>query len=378
MNPIHEQIGFSQVNNEMMRLELTGAWQRMSRLPNAGDVLSRLSAMAGVRQICFDTQKLTAWDSSLLVFLSKVIAACQTKELLVDKSGLPQGVQRLLDLAVAVPEKKGTRNKPARPSFLAHLGEETLDFLSSAFEIFTFLGEATLALFRFCLGKARYRSVDLYTTIQECGADALPIVSMISLLVGLILAFVGAIQLRMFGAEIYVADLVGIAMVRVMGAVMTGIIMAGRTGAAFAAQIGTMEVNEEIDALRTFGVNPVEFLVLPRMLGLTIMMPLLCLYADLMGILGGLIVGVGMLDINVVQYLMETQKAVSLTDMWIGLFQGTVFGILVALTGCLRGMQCGRSAAAVGDASTSAVVTGIVSIVVTTALVTVVCNVVGI
>jgi phospholipid/cholesterol/gamma-HCH transport system permease protein len=378
MEPIHEQIGFNQIGAGMVNLELTGAWQRTVSLPIAKDVLSHLSSLSSVQKISFDTRGLTGWDSTLLVFLAKVIVACQTKGLAVDQSGLPQGVQRLLTLAAAVPEKKGTRSKPERPSFFGHLGDQTIDFLISVSELFAFIGEALLAMVRFYSGKARYRSVDLYTTIQECGAEALPIVSLISLLVGLILAFVGAIQLKMFGAEIYVADLVGIAMVRVMGAVMTGIIMAGRTGAAFAAQIGTMEVNEEIDALRTLGVNPVEFLVLPRMLGLTIMMPLLCLYADFMGILGGMIVGVGMLDINAAQYFMETSNAVSLTDMWIGLFQGTVFGILVALTGCLRGMQCGRSAAAVGEASTSAVVTGIVSIVVTTALVTMICSVVGI
>ncbi|MDB4444475.1 ABC transporter permease, partial [bacterium] len=213
---------------------------------------------------------------------------------------------------------------------------------------------------------------------QECGIDALPIVSLISLLVGLILAFIGAVQLMMFGAQIYVASLVGISMVRVMGAIMAGIIMAGRTGAAFAAQLGTMQVNEELDALKTMGVEPMEFLVLPRMLALTLMMPLLCLYADLMGILGGLIVGVGLLDLNMAEYINQTKESVSLNHFWVGLFHSLVFGILVALSGCLRGMQCGRSASAVGAAATSAVVTGIVSIVVATAIITLLCNVLGI
>lgn len=227
-------------------------------------------------------------------------------------------------------------------------------------------------------GKARFRRSELVTIMQECGAQALPIVSLISLLVGLILAFVGAVQLAMFGAQIYVASLVGIAIVRVMGAIMTGIIMAGRTGAAFAARLGTMQVNEEIDALATLGISPVEHLVLPRILALVVMMPLLCLYADLMGILGGLIVGVFMLDLNVTEYLTMTQKAVRLRYFWIGLFHSAVFGVLVALAGCMRGIQCGRSASAVGDATTSAVVTGIVSIIVATAVITVVCNILGI
>ena len=202
--------------------------------------------------------------------------------------------------------------------------------------------------------------------------------SLITLLVGLILAFVGAIQLKLFGAQVYVADIVGIAMVRVMGAIMTGIIVAGRTGAAFAAQIGTMQVNEEIDALKTMGISPVEFLVIPRMIALIIMMPLLCIYADLMGILGGMVVGVGMLGINPIEYLNRTQEALKLTTFWIGLFHSAVFGVLVALSGCLRGMQCGRSASDVGYAATSAVVTGIVSIIVATAIITFMCEVLGI
>jgi phospholipid/cholesterol/gamma-HCH transport system permease protein len=167
-------------------------------------------------------------------------------------------------------------------------------------------------------------------------------------------------------------------MVRVMGAIMTGIIMAGRTGAAFSAEIGTMQVNEEIDALQTMGISPMEFLVLPRMLALVIMMPLLCIYADLMGIIGGFIVGVGMLGLTPMEYYHETIRSLSLTNFWIGLFHGAVFGVIVALAGCLRGMQCGRSASAVGTATTSAVVTSIVAIVIATAIITVVCNVLGI
>jgi phospholipid/cholesterol/gamma-HCH transport system permease protein len=167
-------------------------------------------------------------------------------------------------------------------------------------------------------------------------------------------------------------------MVRALAAVMTGIIMAGRTGASFAAQLGTMQVNEEIDALKTLGVSPMEFLVLPRMLALFFMMPLLSLYADLMGVLGGLIIGVFMLDLNFMEYFNMTRESVGLNDFWVGVFSAGVFGVLVALAGCLRGMQCGRSASAVGEATTSAVVTSIVSIVVAMALITVVCDVLNI
>ena len=265
-------------------------------------------------------------------------------------------------MASAVAERKGARKEIKREVFFVLVGARA-DRLFSLGDLkwFAFIGEATIAFTKFLVGKATFRRSDLFLLLQECGAQALPVVSLISILLGLILGFVGAIQLKMFGAQLFVADVVAIGMVRVMGAIMTGIIMAGRTGAAFAAQLGTMEVNEEIDALKTLGISPMEFLVLPRMIALVIMMPLLCVYSDLLGILGGLIVGVGMLDLGLIQYLNRTQEALSLTTFGIGLFHSAVFGVLVALSGCLRGMQCERSASAVGYAATSAVVTSIVS-----------------
>jgi phospholipid/cholesterol/gamma-HCH transport system permease protein len=328
--------------------------------------------------LSFDAKGLGEWDTSLVTYLVKIKNFFSQREISVDTSGLPQGLIRLVEMATAVPEKEGARREKAGKSFLSHVGEETVSFFRSIRAMLDFIGEASIAFSKLFVGKARFRRSDLWVIMQETGAQALPIVSLISLLVGLILAFVGAVQLALFGAEIYVADLVGIAMVRVMGAVMTGIIMAGRTGAAFAAQLGTMETNEEIDALKTLGISPMEFLVLPRMLALMIMMPLLCLYADLMGVLGGLIVSATMLDIGVIQYYNQTVGAVKLIYVWIGLFHGAVFGVLVALSGCLRGMECGRSASAVGEATTSAVVTGIVAIILATAIITVVCNVLGI
>lgn len=296
----------------------------------------------------------------------------------VDRSGLPEGVQKLLTLASAVPERSGVRRTDTRLPFVARVGDTAQTVWRDAIDTVTFVGEAVQALGRFVRGKARFRYSDLLLIMQECGARALPIVSLISLLVGLILAYVGAIQLRMFGAQIYVADLVGIGMVRALAAIMTGIIIAGRTGASFAAQLGTMQVNEEIDALQTLGIPPIDFLVLPRMVALSIMMPLLCLYADLMGILGGLFVGVAVLGLNPMQYMIQTQGAISTNDLWVGLFSSGVFGVLVAMAGCLRGMQCGRSASAVGEATTSAVVTSIISIIIATAVITIVADILGI
>jgi phospholipid/cholesterol/gamma-HCH transport system permease protein len=305
-------------------------------------------------------------------------AHCTANDIAVAADGLPEGVDKLIDLATAVPERKGARRQTAREPFLVRAGTVAVDFWQGASDLLVFIGEAVVAFAKFLAGKASFRRSDLVLLIQECGADALPIVALISFLVGLILAFVGAVQLLMFGAQLYVANLVGIAMVRVLGAVMAGVVMAGRTGAAFAAQLGTMQVNEEIDALRTMGISPMEFLVLPRMLALVLMMPILCVFADLMGLLGGMAVGVGMLDIGVTQYVSQTRAALNLDHFFIGIIQSAVFGVLVALSGCLRGMNCGRSASAVGDATTSAVVTSIVAITVATAIITLVCNVLGV
>jgi phospholipid/cholesterol/gamma-HCH transport system permease protein len=241
----------------------------------------------------------------------------------------------------------------------------------------SFVGEAALAMVNLARGRARFRRADLGLLLQECGPQALPIVSLISVLVGLILAFVGAIQLRLFGAQIYVADLVGLGMAREMGAMMTAIIMAGRTGAAFAAQLGTMQVNEEIDALRTLGLSPMDFLVLPRMLALILMTPLLAMYADLMGIIGGASVGILVGGLTPTEYFNQTQATVGWSHIIQGLISATVYGAIVAVSGCLRGMQCGRSAAAVGQATTSAVVTSIVAIVIAAAVLTVIFNALG-
>ncbi len=376
MEPI--SLDFSRMDSDTLLISLAGDWKRENRLPAAREVEKQLEMVPRVKRILFKTENLTGWDSVLLTFLIRVRTLASSNNIPVEEDTLPEGVQRLLALASAVPERKWGKKELARFPILERFGESALIFWRSLLDMTDFIGNASIAFMRLVTGKARFRRSDLFLIIQQCGAQALPIVSLISILVGLILAFIGAIQLKIFGAQIYVASLVGIGMVRVLAAIMTGIIMAGRTGASFAAQLGTMQVNEEIDALKTLGISPMEFLVLPRMLALFLMMPLLSLYADLMGMLGGLIISVSMLDLNFMEYYNKTCESVNLNDFWIGLFSAAVFGVLVALSGCMRGMQCGRSAAAVGEATTSAVVTGIVSIVVAMAVITVVCNVLNI
>jgi phospholipid/cholesterol/gamma-HCH transport system permease protein len=373
-----EQLTLRWANDMTLVVELSGAWRLRGALPSASSVERELEPPRKARAVTFEARDLTSWDTSVLTFLVEVSELCRARAINMDRTGLPAGVRRLLELAEAVPEKKGARKEEARSPFFERVGNSAVGVGLSLTEMLRFLGEMTVTFFCLFRMKARFRTVDLLLLIQQAGAHALPIVTLISFLVGVILAFVGAVQLKQFGAQIYVADLVGIAMIREMGAMMTGIIMAGRTGAAFAAQLGTMKVTQELDAFTTMGFSPLEFLVLPRVLALILMMPLLCLYSDFVGVLGGATVGLGMLDLSWTVYMRQTANAITLTDVFGGVFKSSVYGILIALSGCLRGMQCGNSSSAVGDAATSAVVTGIVAIVVACGTFAVVFYVLGI
>ncbi len=370
-------VSLETIGDASLVVQLSGTWHLQKSLASIGPVQKAIET-SPVRSIRFEAKTLSLWDSSIVVFLTKVSVLCRQKNIVTDRDGLPKGLRRVLELAEGVPEKEGVRQTTDRPSVLARVGTSATSFYLSLSEMLRFVGEVALVFVKLITKRARYRGADLFLIIQECGPQALPIVTLISFLVGVILAFVGAIQLQQFGAQIYVADLVGIAVVREMGAMMTGIIMAGRTGAAFAAKLGTMKVNQEIDALITLGFSPLEWLVLPRLIALCLMMPLLCLYSDLMGILGGAAVGLGMLDLSWATYYGQTINAISLTALFGGVFKSVIYGVLIALAGCLRGMQCGGSASAVGEAATSAVVTSIVFIVTACGVLAVVFYIIGI
>jgi phospholipid/cholesterol/gamma-HCH transport system permease protein len=355
-------------------VKLAGAWRNEERLPDPGEVWREIQVGLPVHRLAFDTRHVTEWDSGLVTFVIRLLEEARARGIESDRTELPDGAQRLLRLAEAVPERQTGRDR-ARPPWLARIGARaTASWVEITTEL-AFLGEGMLALGALLRGRARFRMGDLLVVIQDCGPRALGIVSLISFLVGLILAFVGAVQLQQFGASIFVANLVAIAMTREIGCMMTAVVMAGRTGAAFAAELGTMNTNQEIDALSTMGISPMEFLVLPRMMALILMMPLLTIYADLVGILGGAVVGVAMLGLSPVEYFEQTRAAMGLSSFFVGVSKSVVFGVLVALVGCLRGMQSGRSAEAVGLAATSAVVTSIVLIVVIDGIFAVILNV---
>lgn len=345
--------------------------------PDAVDLGGTLAAVRerGVAQtLSVHCATVTNWDSAAISALFKLAKALHAIDVRFELAGLPEAAYGLLTLAGSVPERTGARRSEVREPFLERLGRASAGVFQGFLDCCDFIGELAVALLRTIGRKARIPGRDVWLTIDECGPSALPIVTLISVLVGVILGFIGAQQLRQFGAEIYVANLVGIAMVREMGAIMAGIIMAGRTGAAFAAQLGSMQVNEEIDALKTFGFSPMEYLVVPRMLALIVMMPLLALYADAMGMLGGALISMLALDISLAQYMQQLASAVFVKDILIGVTKSCVFGVLIATAGCLCGMRCGRSSSAVGLAVTSAVVSGIVAIVVSDAVFAAICE----
>ena len=365
-------------HKDRLEIEISGNWTRNCEPPPLEAVLAEIRGARGVDQLVFSTDRLGSWDSLLMTELLRLIEHCEKHGVKADLATLPDGIHGLLDLVFAVPERAGARRKPSKLRWLTSVGEMALRVVGEFRELLVFVGAAGLSVVALVAGKARFRQVDLWLNIQDCGPSATAIVTLISLLVGLILAFVGAVQLALFGAQIYIADLVGLGMTREMGGLMTAIIMSGRTGAAYAAQLGTMQVNSEIDALKMMGLDPMEFLVLPRMLALILVMPLLCILADLMGIVGGALVTISFFDVSLTQYINRTVDAVHLVDFLIGIGKCAVFGVLIAISGCMRGIQSGRSASAVGDAATSAVVTSIIFIVVADSLMTLICSRLGI
>jgi len=274
---------------------------------------------------------------------------------------LPGNLERMLALvqAPALPPAP----PPPRGGMLERLGKRALRAREKLRAATLFVGETTLAMGRMLVGRARFRHQDLGLLLEGAGPSALPIIALVNFLVGIILAFVGITQLRRFGAEYYVADIVGIAVVRDMAALITAIVLAGRSGAAYAAQLATMKVTQEVDALSTLGISPVEFLVVPRLVALTAMMPFLVLFADLMGVLGGAAVGTTMMNHPLSGYLRQTAQSVTTGDIVGGLVKAATYGGLVALTGTARGLAAERSSEQVGVAATQAVVTGIVAVI---------------
>ena len=360
------------LEGDTLTVRVGGDWQITAARP----AWNRLIVGSPPARIRLQADELGAWDSSLALFIREARAWCETNGSAFQLVDLPPGADRLAQLLAKKPAKPPAQPR-GLPDLFAFVGKTTFVIWTEIKDIAWLVGECAFSAGRFFRGRAQFRWSDCLVEMQECGAMVLPIVGLISFLVGIIMAYQGALQLRQFGADVYVADLVGLSVVREMGPMMAAIVLAGRTGAAFAATLATMKANEEIDALETLGVAPVDFLVMPRLAALFVMMPLLAVYSNFLGIFGGMVISWSILDIPTSLYWAETKSIIDLSDLSTGLIKAATFGLIIGLSGCLRGLKSDRSAAGVGQAATSAVVTGILLIIVSDALYAIIFNALG-
>jgi len=369
----------AQLADGVMTVVVSGTWQITAARPDWRDLAEatmRAAPGAGMPKLVrVQARAVEAWDSALPLFIAQARRGAESVHARFEVADLPEGVGELLEQMR--PRGVTKPGAPAHPDLFTAVGNFTNILVADVRDLARLVGECAFSAARFFRGQAQFRWRDSFSEMQLCGVMALPIVGLISFLVGIILAYQGAVQLRQFGADIYVADMVGVAIVREMGPLMAAIVLAGRTGAAFAATLGNMKANEEIDALETLGVSPVDFLVMPRITALVLMMPLLALYSNVLGIFGGLVISSAILDIPASLYWAETKTIVDLSDLFVGLIKSGVFGVLIGVSGCWRGLQADRSAAGVGAAATRAVVTGILLIIVTDTVFAVIFNILG-
>lgn len=377
--PVTQARADVQLADGVMTVVVGGTWQITASRPDWHALAEKaMQAVPGAERpktIRVRGADVEAWDSSLPLFLGQVRRGAEAIHARFDVGELPEGVEKLLEQMR--PHGAGKGEAPVRPDLFTAVGTATHKLVDEVRDLAKLVGECSFSAGRFVRGQAQFRWQDCFAEMQACGVMALPIVSVIAVLVGVILAYQAAAQLRQFGADIYVADMVGAAMVREMGPLMTAIVLAGRTGAAFAATLGSMKANEEIDAFETLGVSPVDFLVMPRITALLAMLPLLVLFANALGMIGGLIIAAGILDIPASLYWSETKSFVDLSDLFTGLIKAATYGGIIGAAGCLRGLQAERSAGGVGAAATSAVVTAILLIIVVNAIYAVVFNILG-
>jgi phospholipid/cholesterol/gamma-HCH transport system permease protein len=361
----------TRTENAVLQVDLEGSWALAGKTPRWAAVVGGTKPS----EVRLRADGVSHWDTSLVVFVGEARRWCDDAKVPCDTSALPEKLG-LLAGQFEASMRIDPRNDRSQ-DLVTYVGLATQDAMDQLRGLLQFVGECSIGAGRLVVGGAGFRWDDCVGEMQKCGAMALPIVSLISFLVGVTLAYSGAIVLRRFGGDIWVADLIGVAMTREMGSMMAGIVLAGRTGAAFAAEIGSMKANEEIDALTTLGISPVRFLVLPRVVALGLMMPLLAMYANCLGILGGMAIAFTTLGIPPAAYWVEMLTIVDISDVAVGLIKAVVFGLIVGFSGCLRGLQAENNAAGVGNAATSAVVTAILFIIVADALFAVVFNAIG-
>jgi phospholipid/cholesterol/gamma-HCH transport system permease protein len=343
-------------------VRVAGRWALHGGLAVPEQVVHAIDGPPPATSLTFDATELAAWDTSLLVLVALIVARCRERGVTIDTSGLPASLRRLLALSETTAARRPPP-LPARPRLLARIGNRALERWHETVRLLVFTGELSLSLARFVTHRARVRMIDVIGEIEAAGPKSLSIVAVVNFLLGVILAFVAQVTFQRFGATIYVADAVTIGMVRELGPIMTAVVMAGRSGSAYAAQLGTMTVTQEVDALTTMALPPSDFLVLPRVLALSLMMPLLTVYADFVAIGAGafvVLLGGG----SATQYFHEASTSIKLPLFAISFVKTMVFGAIVATSGCMHGLRATKGAAAVGDAATATVVSSIVWIIV--------------
>lgn len=325
------------------------------------EVLERLASIGEPfpKAIRADLSGITRMDDCGALVILRIRKLARTHGCELELTGIPDHVQELLSfLRLDTPPRSSGVKRP-KSGIMTRFGAKTVNVVDQAVSHVSFVGEVCVTLASLLRHPGRLRLGDTVQYMQRVGVDALPIVGLISFLLGLIMAFMSAVQLQQFGANIYVASLVALAMVRELGPIMTAILVAGRSGSAFAAEIGTMKVSEEVDALITMGFKPAMFLVAPKIIASVLVVPLLAMYSNLFAIAGGLLIGVTTLDLTVNAYMAQTMSTLSIFDVNWGLFKSAIFAVLIATVGCFKGYQVRGGAASVGQATTSAVVTGI-------------------
>lgn len=379
-NSIETQSAFYECtiqHTTLLNILCTGEWSLYKPGPSILQLESLLKNHPSVKSLNIEFKSTTNWDSSFILFVVKCQVLAATKNLTLNVEALPDTVKKWLQLytenttgEVLEIESKVTSHS----SWIENITESINQNLNAFIQALKFIDTVGAQVRLVWKHPKLFRWKDCIFFMYQTGVQALPIVCLISFLVGMIMAFVGSLQLEQFGASIYIANLVGLVVVREMGAMMTGIILAGRTGAAFAASICSMKLNEEIDALSTLGINVHIFLGLPRILAVIVVTPLLCVVSNFVGILGGFIIGMSKLNLSYVQYVHQTQKAIGLTDFFVGTIKSIAFGFLIAVIGCFKGFKSGNTAESVGTAATSAVVWGITAIIIADACFAIIMN----
>lgn len=345
-------------SDDTLVLRVGGIWRLTEELPR---LLELMHSHPIRRQILVVPKELIDWDSSLPLFLLHLRSWCREHNTALNLDALPPALRQLLHL-IQESEENAAPSKPPEPidQPAAILAKRAALAMKDSV---SFVGECAIGMMETPTDPRQFRWRDFFVEMVQAGPKAMPIVGLLSFLVGVVFAYETVTQLRQFGAQIYVINGLGVAVARQIGPILAAVVLAGRTGAAYAAHIGNMKLGGEIDSLEVLGVSPITFLVLPRLAALFCMMPLITLYSDLFGLLGGFMVTVSSMNIPATEFWVQLQSALSLTDIIIGLIKGVVFGVLIGLAGTLRGLQCERSSAGVGRAATSAVVIGITAII---------------